>query len=220
MPTLAQPSSKTSASPWKLGGLTSKQLLLKTWNSVLADDVLGRAGQLAYFFFFAVFPLIVFVSSMIGVVAGPNSTFVNSLMDYVTRAMPPAAAQLVGETMKEALNASGGGKITFGLAVTLLSASSGMTAMMDTLNVAFGVKEGRPLWKQYAIAASLTVAVGIFISLAVFIVVGGGNMVSQLSSSAKGGWQIAQYPIALAFLLLSYSVIYYFAPNVEHPQWH
>ncbi|HEX8924879.1 MAG TPA: YihY/virulence factor BrkB family protein [Terriglobales bacterium] len=211
----------SQASPWKLGGLTVKQLGLKSWQGISADDVFGRAGQLAYFFFFAVFPFIVFVTSLLGVVAGPNSSTAHNLLRNITRGMPPQAAQLFGQTIHEALKASGGGKITFGLLLTLLTASSGMSAMMDTLNVVFGVKEGRSLMKQYATALALTIAVGLLICSAVFIVVGGWHLVNSLQSDAiRTAWKIAQYPVSIFFLLLSYSLVYYYAPNVEHPQWH
>ena len=209
------------ASPWKLGGLTVKELGLKSWQATSADDVFGRAGQLGYFFFFSVFPFIVFVTSLLGVMAGPNSSTAQNLLRNVTRGMPPQAAQLFGQTIHEGLRAGGGGKITFGLLLTMFSASSGMTAMMDTLNVVFGVKEGRSMVKQYATALGLTIAVGLLICSAVFIVVGGWHLANFMSSDAiRMAWRIAQYPVSIFFVFFTYSLVYYYAPNVEHPQWH
>jgi membrane protein len=87
--------------------------------------------------------------------------------------------------------------------------------------VVFGVKEGRSLVKQYATALGLTIAVGLLICSAVFIVVGGWHLANSMSSDAiRMTWKIAQYPVSIFFLLLSYSLVYYYAPNVEHPQWH
>src|SRR5581483_5397117 len=165
-----------AASPWELGGLSPKQLLLKLWQGINDDDVLGRAGQLAYFFFFAIFPLGVFLTALLGVVAGPGSPMAQSLLNYITQAMPSSAAGLVRQTMQTALSASGGGKMTFGIVLTLLSASSGMSAMMDTLNVVFGVKEGRSMFKQRWLSVALTIGIGILVCIALAVVVLGGNL--------------------------------------------
>jgi len=208
-------------SPWKFGGLSGKQFALMLWQGIDDDDVLGRAGQLAYFWFFALFPLAMFLTAMLGLVAGPGSPIAQALVDNITRAMPGAAADLVHQTIHNALSASGGGKLTFGIVLALLSASSGMGAMMDTLNVVFGVKEGRSFIKQRALALGLTIVVGLLICIALVLVVGGGHLANAIAGGAfKFAWQIVQYPVAIFFLLLSYSVIYYFAPNVEHPEWH
>src|SRR5207248_3340301 len=100
-------------------------------------------------------------------------------------------------------------------------ASSGTAAMMDTLNVVFGVKEGRSAIKQRAIALGLTIAVGILICLAIGLIVVGDSLAKVVAGGAlKSVWQVLQYPVAIFFLLFSYSLIYYYAPNVEHPEWH
>jgi membrane protein len=208
-------------SPWKLGGLGLTQFGLKTWQGINDDDVLGRGGQLAYYFFFAIFPLGIFLTALLGVVAGPGSSLVHNLADYLTRAMPGSAAKVVHQTLSADLAASGGGKLTFGIVVALLSASSGMSAMMDTLNVVFGVKEGRSFLKQRTVALGLTLGVGILICIALGIVIGGSDLAGAIAGGRfKPVWEVIQYAIAIFFLFLSYSVIYYYAPNVEHPEWH
>ncbi|MGI9101323.1 MAG: YihY/virulence factor BrkB family protein [Terriglobales bacterium] len=212
---------RAKQSPWKLGGLRFKDLALKTWQGINDDDVLGRAGQLAYFFFFAVFPMAMFLTAMLGIVAGPGSPLANSLADYITRAMPSSASDVVHQTMHSTMSSSGGGKLTFGIVVALLSASSGMLAMMAVLNAVFGVKEGRSFLKQRGIALGLTIGTGILICVAIGLIVVGGKVADVVAGGAlASAWKIAQYPIAIFFLLLSYSVIYYYAPNVEHPEWH
>ncbi len=214
-------SAHATKSPWKLGGLSRGKFVAKAWQGINDDDVLGRAGQLAYFFFFAIFPLGIFLTALLGIFVGPNSPIAQGIADYLTRAMPASAAGLVHQTLQTALAASGSGKLTFGIALALLSASSGMGAMMDTLNVVFGVKEGRSLIKQRAVALTLTIAVGVLICIAIGLIVLGGHLAQAVTGGALYWvWQIAQYPVALFFVLLSYSLIYYYAPNVEHPKWH
>ncbi len=208
-------------SPWKMGGLSTKQLGLKTWQGINDDDVLTEAAALAYFWFFALFPLAICITAMLGVVAGAGSPTANSLADYIVRAIPPEAGDIVRQTIQHTLQASGGGKLTFGLLIALITASSGVVAMMDVLNKVFGVKEGRSFIKIRSIAVGLTIALGVLICSAMLAIIAGGKLADIFAGGAfKPLWQIGQYVVAIFFLLLSYSIVYYFAPNVEHPEWH
>ena len=94
-----------------------------------------------------------------------------------------------------------------------------MGAISDTLNVAYGVKEERPWWKVRLMAIFLTIMVSVFIVVALAIVLYGGHIGERLaahfgfSAAFTIVWKILQWPIALFFLLLTFDLIYYFAPN-------
>lgn len=215
------PTAQAKKSPWKLGGLTAKQFALKAWQGINDDDVLTEAAALAYFWFFALFPLTICITAMLGVAAGAGSPAANSVADYIVRAIPPEAGDLVRQTIQHTLQSSGGGKLTFGLLIALISASSGVLAMMDTLNKVFGVKEGRAFVKLRSIGLALTVALGVLVCIAMGAIIAGGKLSDVFAGGAlKPVWQVGQYGVAIFFLLLSYSLVYYFAPNVEHPEWH
>jgi membrane protein len=213
-------------SPWNLGGLTVRQLSLRVWHGINDDDVFGRAGQIAYGFLFAVFPLFMFLLAILGIVAGPHSSIQQHLVMELTDAMPPTAAQMVQHVVAETTRVSGSGKLSFGLILTLLAATSAMTNVMDTLNAAYNVRDGRSFLRFRAIAVGLTVAIGILMLIALTIVLYGngiansvGNLVG-LSGVTTWIWKIAQWPVAVFFLLFSFALIYYFAPDVEFPVWH
>ena len=213
-------------SPWNLGGLTVRQLALRVWHGINEDDVFGRSGQIAYGFLFAVFPLFMFLLAILGIVAGPHSSIQQHLVLEATDAMPPAAAQVVQHVVAETTRVSGGGKLSFGLILTLLAATSAMTNVMDTLNSAYNVREARSFLRFRAVALGLTVAIGILILIALTIVLYGngiansvGNFVG-LSEVTTWIWKIAQWPVAVFFLLFSFALIYYFSPDVEFPVWH
>jgi membrane protein len=213
-------------SPWNLGGLTLKQLSLRVWQSINDDDVFGRAGQMAYGFLFAVFPLLMFLLAILGMVAGPHSAIQQHFVAELTDAMPPTAAQMVQHVVTETTHASGSGKLSFGLILTLLAASAAMTNIMDTMNAAYNVREGRSFVRFRAIALGLTVAIGILMVLAMTIVLYGNNIANSVGNLVGLGyvttwiWKIAQWPVAVFFLLLSFALMYYFSPDVEFPVWH
>ncbi len=213
-------------SPWNLGGLTIRQLSLRVWHGINDDDVLGRAGQIAYGFLFAVFPLFIFLLALLGIVVGSHSALQQHLVQELTDAMPPAAAQMVQHVVAETARTSGGGKLSFGLVLTLIAATSAMTNVMDTLNAAYNVREGRSFLRFRAIAVGLTVAIGILMVIALTIVLYGNGIANKvgslvgLSGVATWAWKITQWPVAVFFVLLSFALIYYFGPDVEFPVWH
>jgi membrane protein len=213
-------------SPWNLGGLTVKQLGLRVWRGINDDDVLGRAGQIAYGFLFAVFPLFMFLLAILGIVAGPHSSIQQHLVMELTDAMPPVAARVVQHVVAEITRASGSGKLSFGLILTLIAATSAMTNVMDTLNAAYNVREARSFLKFRSVAVGLTVALGILMVIAMTIVLYGNGIANRvgrfigLSDVVTWTWKVAQWPVAVFFLLLSFALIYYFGPDVEFPVWH
>jgi membrane protein len=210
---------------WKLGGLSWKQLGKRVWKEIQKDDVFGRAAQLAYYFLLALFPLLLFLTSVIGVVMGSDSGLRDSLFDYLNRMLPASASQLVNTTISEVSNASSGGKITFGILAALWAASNGMGAITEALNIAYDVKESRPWWKQRLTAVTLTIALSVLIISALILVLSGGRMADWLAVNYGLGetfrisWKILQWPIVLAFMLLAFALIYYFAPDLREQKW-
>ncbi len=213
------------ASLWKLGGLTWKALGKRVWGEIEEDEVFGRASQLAYYFLLALFPLLLFLTSVIGLVMGTETVLRDSLFNYLGKVLPASASQLVSTTMFEVTNASGGGKIAFGILAALWAASNGMGAITQALNIAYDVKESRAWWKQRLTAVVLTVALAVLIISALMLVLYGGRIADYVAGSYGFGemftitWKILQWPIVLAFVLLAFTLIYYFAPDVRDQKW-
>lgn len=210
-------------SMWKLGGLTWKQLGSRLWSEIQKDEILDRAAGLAFYFLLALFPMALFMFSLLGIVASPELR--NNMLIYVGRLLPGTASSLIQTTINEALNASGGGKLSFGLLLSLWSAAAGVVGMMSALNVVYDVKEERSFIKVRGIAIGLTVALGILVVGATTLVLYGGSIAGFLGAHLHLGsvftttWKVVQWPVALFALIVSYALIYYFAPNVEEQHW-
>ena len=212
-------------SPWKLGGLSVRELAKRVWKSVNDDDVFGRSAQLAYYFFLALFPALIFLTALIGIVAGQNPQFRDSLLAYMSTALPATAYELVHKTFEHTTAASGSGKLSFGLLAALWSATSGVTALEDTLNAVYNVRESRPLWKTYGLAILLTIVGSILVVVALAVILYGNtaaNFVGNhmgLGPVATWSWKIVQWPVALFFLAMVFSITYYFCPDVDQRHW-
>jgi membrane protein len=213
------------ASLWGLGGLTWKDLGKRVWSEIQKDDVFGRSAQLAYYFLLALFPLLLFLTSMIGLVLGSGTGLRHSLFNYLSQILPGDAFKLVDSTMYEVSAASGGGKVVFGILAALWAASNGMGAITQSLNVAYDVEETRPWWRQRLTAIGLTVALSVLIIMALVLVLYGGRIAEHVAGGYGFGevfvltWKVLQWPIALAFMLVSFALIYYLAPDLRDQKW-
>jgi membrane protein len=187
--------------------------------------LLGRSAQLSYYFLLALFPLLVFLVTLLGYFAQEGSQLRNSLLTYLGTVMPYSAITLVRATLDEISAARGGGRLSFSLLAALWVASSGMGAISDTLNVAYNAKETRPWWQVRLVSIGLTVGLSILIMTALLLVLYGGKIgdttATSLGYSAifAAVWRIVQWPIMLCFVFLTFELIYFFAPNLPQRRW-
>src|SRR5467141_3175848 len=79
------------------------------WSDIGKDKIFGRAAQLAYYFLLALFPLLLFLTSAIGVLIGSGTGLRHSLFNYLSQVLPGTAFQLVDSTISEVSAASSGG---------------------------------------------------------------------------------------------------------------
>jgi membrane protein len=210
---------------WTLNGLSWKKMAVRVWNEMNRDDLFGDAAKLAYYFLLALFPLLIFLTSAIGLIVGTGTGMRHTLFQYLARVMPSSASQLIDSTMLEVTSSSSAGKLSFGLLLALWAASTGMEAVTDGLNTAYNVVETRAWWKRRLVAVLLTIGLSVLIIAALALVIGGGRLADYLAPLFGFGtaftwvWKILQWPLALASMLLAFALIYYFAPDVRDQDW-
>lgn len=197
------------------------EVFKRTWKEANEDDVLGRSAQLAYYFFLALFPLLICVITVLVVLAGKGAHVQEAVLDFLSSVLPRSASTLVQKTLTEVDQAHATSKLSIGLVFSLWSASAGMSAIMDTLNAEYEVHEGRSFIKRNAVALGLTLAVAILLIAAVTIVLAGGPTAEAFSGGmVKTAIKIAQWPVAIALVLLGFALVYFFAPDVKEQKWH
>jgi membrane protein len=200
-------------------------LAKRVWHEIQKDNVFGRAAELSYYFLLALFPFLIFLTSIIGFVLGTGTGTRHTLFNYLARIMPPSAFQLIDNTMLEVSSASGRGKLSFGIIAALWAASNGLSAITESLNTAYDLTESRPWWKQRLTAISLTMALSVLIILALVLVVAGGHIAEWLAAAYGLGdtfplaWKIIQWPVVLGCMTLAFALIYYFAPDLHKQTW-
>lgn len=185
------------------------------------DDLLGRSAQLSYYFFLALFPMLISVIAVLGVFSAAGDSVTQGLLGFLAGILPASASELIQKTLSEVSQSHSGSKLSLGIIFSLWSASAGMSAVMDTLNAEYEVQETRSLIRRNAIAVGLSVASAILIVTAAAIVLAGGSAAEVFSH----GWsalvlKIVEWPIALGLVLLVFAMIYYFAPDLKDQSWH
>jgi membrane protein len=225
--TNAQPyAEKPSASLWKLGGLTPGQLVRRVADQMSANNLVGRASELAFDFLFALFPLILLMITFFGLFASRSAELQNNLLSYFADFLPPAAFQLLGGTVTEVATHASGGKLTFGIVTALWCASGGVGSIISALNLAYQVREARSWFKVRAIAVGLTLLISILLLSALLIVLVSGRVLEWIGMELRLQpvivllWKTVQWPAAILFITLSYSVIYYWGPDLKERRWH
>ena len=173
---------------WRFGGLTWWRLLVRVYRQAMRDQLLGRAAELAYFFLFSVFPLLLFLTTLFGYVAWGNWQLRHELFQYLSTVAPsPEVTVLLQTTLDEVAKARGGGKLSLSLLAAVWVASNGMLAVGRTLNTAWGLQESRPWWMRRALAVVLVTVFAVLILIGLIAVFFGRWIAERLAFRARPG---------------------------------
>jgi len=200
--------------------LSWREILKRTFTEAFTkDNCLGMAAQLAYYFFFALFPTLLMMIAIASYF--PVERLIDDLITTVGGVAPPEALTIITDQLRKISNGEQGGLLTLGMLAALWSSSAAMTAIIDTLNTAYDIQEGRPWWKVRLTAIGLTVGVSLFILLSAALVLVGPTAAEYLADRLYLGgafewtWKIVQWPIVFALAASAMAIIYYFAPDAE-----
>jgi membrane protein len=213
-------------STWNLGGLTFRQLGGRVWDEIDDNNLLGRASELAYNFLLALFPMVLFLLAIFGLFAGRGPELRNHLLFDLSRMLPPSAFDLLNRTIDEVIMGRSGGKITFGIILTLWAAAGAVTSMISALNGAYHVRDSRPWWKVRLRAVVITVAISGLAMAALAVVLVGVPLADflavriHLHTATLVAWRVLQWPTAVAFLMITFSFVYYFGPDLKEKHWY
>jgi len=202
--------------------LSWRELSKRTYSEVLADNCLGLAAQLAYYFFLALFPALLFVVALISFV--PVEGLLDAITSMLARVAPFEMLKIVQDQILDIARNKNGGLLTLGMIGTIWSTSSGVTAIIDTLNQAYDIQESRPWWKVRLLALGLTIALAVFIVVSFALVVVGPTLAEKVAVWAHMGpafewsWKILQWPVVFSLVAAAVAMIYYYAPDAEQ-EW-
>lgn len=196
--------------------------LKRTATEFMENNLTDWAAALTYYGLLALFPALIAMVSLIGLVGDPKST-TSTLTEIVTEIGPESAAETFSGPIESiASNRSTAGfAFVAGLAVALWSASSYVGAFMRASNVIYETPEGRPFWKLRPLQLAVTLAMVVLMAILALALVLTGPVVEAVAGPIGIGetavdiWNIAKWPAMVAVFLLMIAVLYYVSPNVR-----
>lgn len=197
----------------------------KLYEKSFEDHIFDSAAQVGFYFSFALFPLLLFLVSLAGIVLGTTSGYKSELYFYLQQIMPDSAYTLVKKTLAEATNNSSGGKLTIGIIVALWSASAGIDSLRIALNRVNSLEEQRSWFYTKILSLILTLLLTLLISIALLSVFYGWQFVSlglaYLGVAEPEPFLLVglQWLVTLTVLLVIFEILYNILPDRRPFDW-
>ena len=214
---------------WNLEGVPVSVIAKHSWRAMLDDNLVGRAAELGFYFLFALFPSLFTATSLLGLAAKSASKIYLSLLGYLSIVIPHAAMGTVLDTYNQTTAATTSGKLTFGLMFAIWSASVGFSAIQDSLNTVYKVKETRSYLRARLSAIGVTIILVVLVTVMLSALLGGDYFARlahlrvyhhPLANTIGIAARVVSWIFAGLLLSLFFAVIYYFAPDVKTAHWH
>jgi membrane protein len=195
--------------------LRRAEFVQNVWREMDKDRIWGRAAELAFYLILSLFPLLICILTLLTFFHGARELAIQ----YLARVFPEEALTLIKNWVAELFESRSGGVLSFGLLFSLWSASTGFAALMDVLNTAYEVKEGRSFLRARATAMTLTLALTLLVVSGLALVIYGrtliGWLLQQINIELSSAWSVLTYISGLALLYSALALTYNFAPNVD-----
>ena len=211
-----------ATSPTQLPKAGWKDVVARTLKEVKADNVPITAAGVAFYGMLALVPAMIAIVSIYGLVVSPEESA--RQVEGFTRALPGEAARLLVDQLKSITGGDSGQlgvKLVVSLAGLLWSASSGTTALIRGLGIAYDEPEGRGFVKLRSRALILTVAavVGAVIVLGLTVALPAILDAAGLGAVGKTIGLVARWPILGLLFILGLSALYRYGPDRDKPKW-
>ena len=189
---------------------------------VVDDDCVGLAGQMAYFILLSLFPLLMVVVALTGIVVDDPESALKGLTERMEGVLPPDAVGLLVDYIDRTLRGAGSGVLLAGALAALWSGSGASYALIQAANRAYGVRETRPLWKVTGVSVLMVLGFALLIvalGLVIFSPQAGGYLqrLYGLPDSFLNLWGVLRWVVAFVAVILVHDVLYYLAPDADLP---
>lgn len=199
-------------------GIGSFELLKRTLKEFSNDDMTTYASALAYRGIFSLFPFLLFLIAMLGML--DLQEFFTWLREQVSLVLPPDALDLVNPVIDQ-MQDQKSGVLSVGILVALWSASIGVRSLMNAMNRAYDVEEGRPTWKLMLLAVGYTIGLALILLATAGLMITGPQVMEWLASQiglkeiVVTLWTWLRWPVIVILMMLVVALIYYVTPDVE-----
>ena len=196
-------------------------LLKRTGKEILSDGVPTLAAQTAYYFFFSLFPLLLFLTPLLSIVGEREHVMRFVIWQLQSLVKGDAVKPLADAIQNVVYSENAPGLMSIGALLAAWSGSNIFGSLMTSLNTAYDVEESRPWWKRQLLRLFVFLVAAIIMLLATVTILAGEDIIDRfgafigLGHSGRLLWKVIQFPLAFSFLVGLGFMVYYFLPNVK-----
>lgn len=209
---------RDAAVPWRIPFAGLKEVFLRVWSETTKDDVNRAAAAVAFYAFFALFPALIAVVSLYGLLADPNE-----LKSYVSDGdvtLPESVQRLIVNQLTEIISGSRT-QLTLSVVISLcfawFSASRGVLALIDAVNVAYNERETRGWLTRRWLAVRFTIGLSVFVSISIAALTFVPALLTLFGLDAL--FRLVRWPLLGVMVMVGLAFLYRYAPNRTPPRW-
>ena len=197
----------------------------KTLREFSDDECTDLAAALTYYAVLAIFPALLALISLLGIVGQGRATS-DALLGIVEDLGPASAVETLRGPLEQLTQTSAAGlALVAGILGALWSASGYVGAFSRAMNRVYEIEEGRPFWKLRPMMIIVTLVAVLLIGVVLILLVVSGPLAEAVGNALGLGetavtvWGIAKWPVLLLAVALVVAVLYYATPNVQQPKF-
>ena len=211
-----------------LGGLSVRELCLRTWKKIQEHEILTRASAVSFYAMLALVPFLALVLTLTvqllpdikgrsGKPIGVGNMSVAELQETLKVLFPREAYAVVEKEIAHIQEQPPVGLLSVGLAITIWLASSLFLAIIDAMDQIYGVEETRPFWKLRLTAIAMAVIQAIILIGSLAAIVAWPEIVKWFGLSAPAAivLTIVQWAIVILVVMTSFALAFYVGPDAD-----
>ncbi|HVF00678.1 MAG TPA: YihY/virulence factor BrkB family protein [Rubrobacteraceae bacterium] len=189
---------------------------------MLDDDCAGLAGQLAYFTLLSLFPLLMSLVAVAGLVMDDPESALRTLTESMQGVLPQEGMGLLVDYIERTLRSATSGVLLFGVLATLWSGSTASYALINAANRAYELRETRPLWKVWGISLLMVFWLALLIAALALVIFsaeteGYLQRLTGLPDFFVSLWSVLRWVVAFVAVTIVHAILYYTAPSADVP---
>jgi membrane protein len=205
-----------------LRSILGPRALKRVGRKVLGDDCLGLAGQLAYFTLFSMFPFLLSLAALVGLVIDDPASLLRILAERMQSFLPKDAVRLLEDYIDLTLRGAAPSVLLFGVLATFWSGWAAADAIFKAVNRAYELQETRPWWMLWGISVLMVLGFALVIISLALVVFGPevGTYVQSLIGLPEAFlalWNLVRWSLAFLAVTVAHALLYYVAPNAKVP---
>ena len=196
--------------------------LMRVLRQLLAHDALALAGQLAYFSLLFLFPFLIFIVSLVGLVVDDPESILEAVVASTKGFLPQAAIEMLNIYLDHTLRSTSSFTFLVSCLLTLVMGAASTESIIRAANRAYGVPETRPFWERWFIDVLLILGFTLLVATMAFVVLSPHtetflHSVTELPGVLLRSWGVLSWTVVLFNLTLAFDILYYLAPNAHLP---